>query len=197
VSFFVATDRESILAVNTLLYIMEVVFIRHGHAIHNQGFEEEGESAYHSEKYAYSPLTEKGHLQTLSVTVAPVDCIFVSPLIRCIETARNIFGHNKILYLHDGLIETQGHTPNRRESRDELCKHKNVNLKYVNDFMMEQSESPAQVEDRAIRTIRHILSESSGFKRIAIVTHHDWLTGLLKKSFKNAEVYTISDSEIE
>lgn len=176
---------------------MEVVFIRHGHALHNQGFEEEGESAYYSEKYAYSPLTEKGHVQTLSVRVPLIDYVFVSPLIRCIETARNIFGQTRILYLHDGLIETQGHTPNRRESREELSKYPNVSLKYVNEFLLEGVESDELIRERAIRTIDHILSECSGFKRIAIVTHHDWLKALLKKSFQNAEVYTTTQSELE
>lgn len=176
---------------------MEVVFIRHGHALHNQGFEEEGESAYYSEKYAYSPLTEKGHIQTLTVGSIPVDCVFVSPLVRCIETAWNIFGKGRVLYLHDGLIETQGHTPNRRESRDALNDYPNVSLKYVRDFLVEGVESPERIRERAVETIRHILAESSGFRRIAIVTHHDWLKALLKKSFRNAEVYTITHSELE
>lgn len=176
---------------------MEVVFVRHGHAVHNQGFEEEGESAYYSEKYAYSPLTEKGHIQTLTVNVAPVDCVFVSPLIRCIETARNIFGENRVLFLHDGLIEIQGHTPNRREEKSALADYPNVNLKYVREYMVSYSESQSALQERAIQTIRHILAESKGFRRIAIVTHHDWLKALLKKSFQNAEVYTTTQSELE
>lgn len=176
---------------------MEVVFIRHGHAFHNQGFEEEGESAYYSEKYSYSPLTEKGHLQTLSVKISHVDCVFVSPLVRCIETARNIFGNERILYLHDGLIETQGHTPNRREDKLELAKYPNVNLKYVRDFIVSYSESETSLEQRALETMRHILSETKSFKRIVIVSHHDWLKALLKKSFQNAEVYRIMRSELE
>lgn len=176
---------------------MEVVFIRHGHAVHNQGFEEEGESAYYSEKYAYSHLTEKGHLQTKNINIEQVDCIFVSPLIRCIQTARNIFGNDTILFLHDGLIETQGHTPNRRENKSELLKYPNVNLKYIKDKTSDIQESNEMVSQRARNTIKHIISECKGFRRIAVVTHHDWLYGLLKKSFKNAETFTIKSSEIE
>jgi broad specificity phosphatase PhoE len=176
---------------------MEVVFIRHGHALHNQGFEEEGESAYYSEEYTYSPLTEKGHLQTIGLEVSRVDCVFVSPLVRCIETARNIFGYERILYLHDGLIETQGHTPNIRESKESLAEYPNVNLKYVKDILQSYSETDEDIRKRARRTILHILSESKGLKRIAIVSHHDWLNSLLKKSFQNAEVYTITQSELE
>lgn len=176
---------------------MEVVFIRHGHALHNQGFEEEGESAYYSEKYTYSPLTEKGHLQTIGVEVPQVDCVFVSPLVRCIETARNVFGYDKILYLHDGLIETQGHTPNIRESNESLSEYPNVNLKYTKDILQSYVETEDDIHNRAVKTIRHILSESKGLKRIAIVTHHDWLKALLKKSFQNAETYTITQSELE
>ena len=175
---------------------MEVVFIRHGHALHNQGFEEEGESAYHSEKYIFSPLTEKGHIQTMSVRVPQVDCIFVSPLIRCIETARNIFGEHSILYLHDGLIETQGHTPNIRQDKSELSNYPNVNLKYVKEFMISYPESEDAVRERAKKAIQHIFSQTKGFKRIAIVTHHDWLYALLKKSFQNAETCTYKGSDL-
>ena len=176
---------------------MEVVFIRHGHALHNQGFEEEGESAYYSEKYIHSPLTEKGHMQTIGVLVEPVDCVFVSPLVRCIETARNVFGYDRILYLHDGLIETQGHTPNIRESKESLSEYPNVNLKYVKESFPSYVESDDDIRERAVRTIHHILSESKGLKRIAVVSHHDWLKALLKKSFHNAETYTITQLELE
>lgn len=176
---------------------MEVVFVRHGHALHNQGYDDEGESAYYSEAYTYSTLTEKGHLQTLSVKIPQVDRVFVSPLIRCIQTARNIFGKDEMLYLHDGLIETQGHTPNRREEKTELARYPNVNPKYVQTFFVTYSESDKDVKERAVQTIKHILNVSEGFKRIAIVTHHDWLNGLLKKSFTNAEVQTYTVSEIQ
>ena len=176
---------------------MEVVFIRHGHALHNEAFEREGESAYYSQKYVYSTLTQKGHAQTLGIDMTPVDCVFVSPLVRCIETARNIFGRDRILYLHDGLIETQGHTPNQRESRDALGKYPNVSLKYVKESLVPCTETESEVHDRALRTIRHILAQSVGFKRIAIVGHHDWFKVLLKKSFQNAEVFTITQSELE
>ena len=176
---------------------MEVVFIRHGHAIHNEGFEAEGESAYYSQKYTYSTLTQKGHTQTLGIDRIHVDCVFVSPLVRCIQTARNIFGSSRILYLHDGLIETQGHTPNQRETRDALGKYQNVSLKYVKTSFPDRTESETELRNRAIQTIRHILLESNGFKRIAIIGHHDWFKALLKKSFDNAEVFTITQSELE
>lgn len=171
---------------------MNVYFIRHGHALHNAAFDAVGEAAYTSVDYAYSTLTEKGHLQTQSVTVPPLDAVYCSPLVRCIQSARNIFGGHKMLQLYDGLVETQGHHPcNVREPVDV------IESKYgpVSTINLKQSgaltETPEMVRARADQTLTAILHSAwiHNYSSVAIVTHHDWLYELLGKSLANAEVH--------
>ena len=172
---------------------MEVVFIRHGHATHNQAFLLEGECAYFSEKHANAPLTPLGHTQTKALSVPCVERIFVSPLYRCIQTARNVFGQYTVLYLHDGLMETQGRHPvNRRPQKDELYMYAPMNVESVSESYMFKSETSEDVKERAAKTMKDILERSVGCKRIAIVTHHDWLFECLGESFANAEVKVVT-----
>jgi len=168
---------------------MEIVFIRHGHAKHNEAFAIEGESAYFSEKYLNAPLTDLGEAQTKSVTVPRVDRVYVSPLLRCIQTARNVFGSGELLYLHDGLLETQGQHPvNRRQPKTELFDYSPVNLDTVADSYVFVPETSEDVKIRTAKTLRSIISLSEGCKRIAIVTHHDWLFEALGVSFSNSQM---------
>jgi broad specificity phosphatase PhoE len=171
---------------------MNVYFIRHGHALHNAGFDAIGEAAYTSAEYAHSTLTEKGHLQTQSVKVPLLDAVYCSPLVRCIQSARNIFGQRKILQLYDGLLETQGHHPcNVREPVGV------IESKYgpVSTLNLRQSgpmtETPEMVKERAEQTLTAILHNAwiHNYSSVAIVTHHDWLFELLGTSLANAEVY--------
>ena len=172
---------------------MEVVFIRHGRATHNEAFLLEGESAYFSEKHANAPLTPIGHIQTRSLTVPTVDRVFVSPLYRCIQTARNVFGEYTVLYLHDGLLETQGpHPVNRRQKKDELYIYAPVNLDSASESYVFNVESADDVKQRTAKTMKEILERSVGCKRIAIVTHHDWLFECLGESFTNAGMKVVT-----
>jgi broad specificity phosphatase PhoE len=174
---------------------MEVYFIRHGHAMHNQGFEDIGEAAYLSPEYMYSTLTDKGHLQTTSITLPDVNIVLCSPLIRCIQSARNIIGNDKMLYLHDGLLETQGdHLCNIREDKRVIReKYSNVDVTCLKDTYVFQSETDEMLKLRAEETLTSILHGAwlQNFTRLAIVTHHDWLKALLGKSLRNAEVYRV------
>jgi broad specificity phosphatase PhoE len=171
---------------------MDVYFIRHGHALHNARFEAIGEAAYASVEHAYSHLTEKGHIQTLTVCVPHVDAVYCSPLVRCIQSARNIFG-DKMLHLYDGLIETQGEHPcNVRESTDVIqSKYGAVSTIQLKGNGLNVVETPAMVKERAEQTLTSILHTAwiHNYNSIAIVTHHDWLQELLGKSLTNAEVY--------
>lgn len=170
---------------------MEVFLIRHGHALHNRAYELFGESAYFSDDYAYSTLTEKGHQQTLSVRVPRTPLIYCSPLIRCIQSARNIFGSQANLHLHDGLIETQGEHPcNKREPLNLMCaKYPNINTDFMNPTYVFEKESnmKERVENTLTQIIEH--ARSQNVSRIAIITHHDVLEILTGVSLKNAEAY--------
>jgi broad specificity phosphatase PhoE len=169
---------------------MDVFLIRHGHADHNAWFEEIGEDAYYSPKYAYSQLTPRGHQQTSSIIMKNVDIVYVSPLIRCIQSARNIFGPDVVLHLHDGLLETQGNHPcNFRESKSLLARYANVNVDNVADSYEFTKESEDDVALRAQYTFDQIVE--CQFPRIAIVSHYDWLYGLTGRAFKNGEVFNM------
>jgi broad specificity phosphatase PhoE len=171
---------------------MDVFLIRHGHADHNAWFEEIGEDAYYSPKYAYSQLTPRGHQQTSGIVMKNVDIVYVSPLIRCIQSARNIFGSDVVLHLHDGLLETQGiHPCNFRESKSLLSRYANVNVDNVADDYEFVKESEDDVAVRGETAMKDILGSAvkNNYNRIAIVSHHDLLHALLGVSLRNAEVY--------
>jgi broad specificity phosphatase PhoE len=169
---------------------MKVVFIRHGHAKHNEGFALIGEDAYFSENYVNAPLTELGEKQTRSLVAPYVDRIYVSPLLRCIQTARNIFGQDAVLHLHDGLMETQGkHPVNRRQQKDELAMYSSTNLECVKDSCEWTEETPVDVKIRSEKALIDIFKRSAGCNSIAVVTHHDWLLEALGKKFSNAEMF--------
>jgi broad specificity phosphatase PhoE len=179
---------------------MKIIFIRHGFADHNQGFLEEGESAYSSLKYRYSRLTEVGHKQAREADVPRADIVFVSPLIRCIETARDIFGSSKLLYLSDGLLETQGPFPcNWREPKGLIeTKYANVNTDLLspNYSLSQKKESDARLHERAEDTLTYLMLKAKSIRAasITIVTHNDWLESIFNRKFRNGEVYTIETS---
>lgn len=179
---------------------MKITFVRHGFADHNQGFLDEGESAYSSLKYRYSRLTELGHMQAKAADVPDTDIVFVSPLVRCIETARDIFGYLRTLYLSDGLLETQGPYPcNWREPKSLIdIKYSNVNTDLIspNYSLMEEKESRMHLHERAEQTLTYLISKSKslGARSITIVTHNDWLEATFDRKFRNGEVYTIETS---
>lgn len=179
---------------------MKITFIRHGFADHNQGFLDEGEAAYSSLKYRYSRLTELGHRQAMDAKVPVSDIVFSSPLIRCIQTARDIFGYSKILYLSDGLLETQGPFPcNWREPKGLIeSRYTNVNTDLLspNYSLMSEKESNMHLHERAEQTLTYLILKSKKLKAksIVIVTHNDWLESIFNRKFKNGEVYTIETS---
>ena len=96
---------------------MKIYFIRHGHAEHNAAYDlSQNKDVYRSFDHKDSHLTEKG-IQQIKDVELPVkmprkmDRVYSSPLTRCIQTARILVGEKTILYLHDGLLETQGPYP--------------------------------------------------------------------------------------
>jgi broad specificity phosphatase PhoE len=175
---------------------MKIHFIRHGHAEHNEGFEIYGESAYISENYRYSRLTEKGIEQIKTIIMKyPIQKHYSSPLKRCIETSRIIFGNKPILYLYDGLMETQGPYPcNYRENFDTFMRTiGRFNLENIDkDYYPTTShESTEELKIRALKTLELIKKDAEGLDNIVIVTHNDWLESLFGRKFANGEVYCV------
>lgn len=176
---------------------MKITFVRHGFAQHNQGFLDEGEVAYSSDKYRNSYLTTKGKEQVRETIIPQVDLIFSSPLIRCIETTRILVGSEPTIYLCDELIETQGPYPcNCRERLEDIkLKYKNIAI----DFLSNQytpsyiKENMKQMTARANKCLNQIKAFASdeGAKSILIVTHCDWLESIFNRKFKNGEALTL------
>jgi broad specificity phosphatase PhoE len=175
---------------------MRIYLVRHGRAYHNEGFDKVGPSAYRDMMYRDSRLTETGHHETIGKAwKIDVKRVYCSPLFRCIQTARNMFGSSRRLYLEDGLMETRGPQPcNLRLSLDELSARFNniiaTGVSATDPVMDAEVEDSQAIKKRADECFKSICEDarSAGLTSIAIVTHHDWLQALTDKSFKNAEI---------
>jgi broad specificity phosphatase PhoE len=176
---------------------MKIYFIRHGHADHNAAFDEQqNKDVYLSHTYRHSALTAKGIKQIEAVTLPELpQRVYCSPLKRCIQTARIIFGENELLYLHDGLIETQGPFPCNWRDWYETFTHiqEKLNIYHLSDTYVpsQVEEDMEDVKKRAEECLETIKNESIHLNSIAIVTHNDWLESIFNRKFFNGEVYCI------
>ena len=178
---------------------MRIYLIRHGRAFHNEGFDKVGPSAYRDTLYRDSKLTETGHRQTIGKAwKISVERVYCSPLFRCIQTARNMFGSYRRLYLEDGLLETKGPQPcNLRMGVNELGDRFNnittTGVSATDPVMDAEVEDSHILKKRADACFKSICEDGMkiGLTSIAIVTHHDWLEALTEKSFKNAEIFEL------
>ena len=174
---------------------MKIYFIRHGHADHNAAFDEQQTTdVYSSHAYRHSALTTKGigQIEAVNLPEKP-QRVYCSPLKRCIQTARIIFGNDELLYLHDGLLETQGPFPcNWRDFYETFAESKDA----VNIYHLDDTYVPSQVEEktedvkrRAELCLETIKKETVHLDSIAIVTHNDWLESIFGRKFLNGEVF--------
>lgn len=181
---------------------MKVYFLRHGHADHNAAFDvKQDRKVYRSFDYKESHLTEKGVSQIKSINLPKMERTYSSPIIRCIETSRILVGDQTILYLHDGLIETQGPYPcNWRPDYDTFLRSlKRYNLTnispkyepYVKYYLTDIKETKDDLKQRALNTLEQIKKECVNMERIMIVTHHDLLEALFDRQFNNGEVFMV------
>ena len=178
---------------------MKIYFIRHGHAEHNAGFEKYGSIVYESFDYLYSKLTRRGEDQIKTINIHDIiQRVYSSPLKRCIDTSRLLFGHSKMLYLYDGLLETQGPYPcNYREPYDVfLCSNPKYNLENIKIRFtpLTNHESMYSLKERATNTYEAIKQDAmnNNLTHIAIVTHNDWLESIFNRKFTNGEVYIVN-----
>lgn len=177
---------------------MKVYFIRHGHSDHNAAFDkQQTKEVYTSHAYRHSALTTKGIEQIDAVKLPEKpQRVYCSPLKRCIQTARIVFGDEETLYLHDGLLETQGPFPcNWRDFYDTFAQSKDP----INIYHLSYTYVPPQVEEdmedlrkRAEACLSRIKKESKHLDSIAIVTHNDWLESIFGRKFSNGEVYCVN-----
>jgi len=176
---------------------MKIYFIRHGHADHNDAYDSQKTTdVYKSFKYRHSKLTEKGieEIQTIQLPIKP-ERVYSSPLIRCIETSRILFGENETLYLYDGLMETQGPYPcNWRDNYDIFMRSlSRFNLVNISDkyYPSKKHETLDEMKIRANSCLTKIKDHANGFDTIAIITHNDWLESIFDRKFSNGEVYCV------
>lgn len=178
---------------------MRIYFIRHGHAQHNEAFDKtQDRKVYESYDYMYSELTEKGISQIKEIHLEEkIQKVYCSPLKRCYQTARIIFGNSEMLYYYDGLMETQGPYPcNYRENYDsfhrKLDRHQleNISDKYYPSKVHETDE---ELKKRAFKTLEKIKKDAfeKKLKTICIITHNDWLEAIFERPFINGEVYSV------
>ena len=71
--------------------------IRHGKALHNELFERIGSQAFRLSDGVYPPLIKEGIDQSIElgktwINKKEIELVLVSPLLRTLETAMNIFG---------------------------------------------------------------------------------------------------------
>jgi broad specificity phosphatase PhoE len=182
---------------------MKVYFVRHGHADHNEAFDKtQDKKVYRSFDYKYSKLTEKGIAQIKDILLPEkIQRVYSSPIIRCIETTRILVGESRVVYLHDGLMETQGPYPcNWRPDFDSLSRSmkkynlKDVNVKYepyTAYYLKNIRETKEDIQQRAMNTLEQIKSECVNLETIMIVTHNDWLESMFERPFMNGEVYCV------
>lgn len=179
------------------------MFIRHGHAYHNDAVDKFGEQEYENPKWTDPELTSKGFWQTedhlLPKIIRPINenirAIYSSPLTRCIQTA-NIIQESLIDYpviqLTDSLIERQGNHPcNWRKHKDDIAElwDKTVDISQLSDELpvagLLKEETDEEMINRLDSFVQSILfihqtmdilqdsSVNDHKNTILLMTHHE------------------------
>jgi len=171
-----------------LLYL-----IRHGYALHNELFLKNGCNPliFRSPEVLDSPLTQYGHDQSIQLGYNwekkhEVELVVVSPLMRTLETAMNIFGDTNIPIISLEFLREYPlgrDTCNKRSNRDFLKnKFPKIdfnNLEHNEDILWrpDTMESIESLENRINTMKKYLLNRQE--KNIAIVGHSSFI-GYLK-----------------
>ena len=169
---------------------MKIWCIRHGTALHNTMFQYIGRKAYTEKIYTDTPLVDKGKEESLKLgktwkNIHKINLIFVSPCLRTMQTAHNIFKNRNIkMFALDELTEySQGvEYCNKRKTVTELKKlFPNVDYSLL-------EETPKYWKDGDIyETEKELLNRINSLKKIllnytqrniCIVSHSSLLKGL-------------------
>lgn len=168
----------------------KIYCIRHGKALHNVLHSLIGKIAYTSDKYIDTPLVEEGIYQSKNLGFTwkeknSIEVVFVSPCIRTIDTAINIFkGTGKKIIAVEEIIEySQG------KEYINLRKNKSIlEEKYPNvDFSLIE-ETPKYWNNKRIETFDELKKRDLHFKyflnnrnekKICIVSHSTYLKQFL------------------
>ena len=171
-----------------LLYL-----IRHGYALHNELFLKSAlnPQIFRSSEVLDSPLTQYGHDQSIQLGYNwekkhEVELVVVSPLMRTLETAMNIFGDTNIPIISLEFLREYPlgrDTCNKRSNRDFLKnKFPKIdfnNLEHNEDILWrpDTMETIESLENRINTMKKYLLNRQE--KNIAIVGHSSFI-GYLK-----------------
>ncbi len=169
---------------------MKIWCIRHGTALHNTLFKLIGKKAYTEKVYTDTPMVEQGEEESLKLgktwkQIHEINLVFVSPCLRTMQTAHNIFKHRNVKMIAlDELTEYPQSVEycNKRKTVTELKElYPNVDYSLL-------EETPKYWNDSDIvETEKELLSRVEAFKEIAkkynkknvcVVAHSSLLKGL-------------------
>ena len=168
----------------------KIYCIRHGKALNNLLYPLIGSIAYTDEKYTDSPLVDEGEYQSEKLGLTwnnkkNVQVVFVSPLIRTLDTAINIFRNTDIkLIANEEIIEYPQSKEycNLRKSKSELIKkYPTVDFSNLNEKPkywkgeIEETFKDLQVRDLDFKNMLKI----SNYKKICIISHSSYLKQFL------------------
>ena len=177
----------------------QVIFIRHGYALHNDLFWKLGKNAYSD--YVDTPLLNRGFLQAYHCREMFIkefeklgrmpDIILVSPLTRTLQTAMCIFSNDVEMRALDCLVEyPQGgfEKCNIRKQKKVLeTIYPSVDFKEIdqNLLWMEQEESIGELNGRINKLWDYIGSLEE--KLIVVVSHSSYIGQLKDKKMGDEE----------
>jgi len=146
--------------------------IRHGQAWHNVLFNALGKKAY--SEYEDTTLTVEGMRQAAEAIAPNVDLVFVSPLMRTLQTAQLMFPNTPQIAL-ECLKEYPQHTDQcNRRSKTSFLTHLFPNVNF-SDLDTESQSWPNDTDyDENVQIVKEMVMKASA-ERIAIVSHSSWL----------------------
>jgi probable phosphoglycerate mutase len=173
---------------------MNVYFLRHGFALHNQEYKKKGISAYLDINLTDPELVEIGKEQAKKAGEVlkdiEFDYIYCSPLLRCIQTA-NLAKPDKDILLDDLIIEPQGkHFCNRRKDKiflKEILKKRfnnTFNIDNVKEKYNFEMENKDEINYRTKLFLNKLnILKNEGVKNVLVVTHHDFVNYFFKFNY--------------
>lgn len=147
-----------------------VYFVRHGTTENNIGGRFQGKSDI--------PLGENGWKQAECLgerfKEISLDAVYSSPLKRAYQTAEGVCRHLTLRPIPcDGLREIDGGLLEGRTNEENIRDYPQVMDMFRNDpahFCPPEGESAAQVHERVMKALDHIIAENRG-KTVAVVSH--------------------------
>jgi len=150
----------------------QVYGIRHGQALHNILYQFIGTKAY--EEFNDTTLTTDGIRQCIETTPPNVDIVFVSPLMRTLQTASLMFPNKQKIAL-ECLKEYPQYTDicNKRSKKSFLEKA----WPEINFEDLKQEDSVWPDTDKHKLNLQRLVTiiNKSNYNSIAVVTHSTWL----------------------